>query len=96
MTTQSNTVSNSDRTALFWRGGYMVLFLLVLSVMPTVYTLLAVVQFLSMLVMRETNPQIAAFGAGFAEWMRDTTRFLTGASEHRPWPFSPWTTGARD
>lgn len=95
MNTQSHAVTNSDRTALFWRGGYMILFLLALSIMPTVYTLIAVVQFLSLLVMREANRQIASFGAGFAEWMRGTTRFLTCASEEKPWPFSPWP-AARD
>lgn len=80
------------RAPLLWRGGYMVLFLVALSVMPTVYTLFALVQFLSMLLLGAPNAQLAGFGASFADWMRATTRFLTGTDEAKPWPFAPWPT----
>ena len=78
------------RTAIWWRAGYMLLFAVAFSVAQTLHTLIAVVQVLALLVWREPNRHLAEFGASLAEWVRETSAFLTCAADRRPWPFSPW------
>jgi hypothetical protein len=51
---------------------------------------LAVVQFLWLLLSGEPNRFLSGFGASLAAWLADTGRFMTCASEEKPFPFRPW------
>ncbi|MEM6972973.1 MAG: DUF4389 domain-containing protein [Pseudomonadota bacterium] len=82
----------SDREPIWQRGAYMLLFVIAFSLAQSLHTLIAVVQFLALLLLGEPNRRIAEFGAGLAEWTRETSRFLTCASDERPWPIAPWPT----
>ncbi|MEM6486855.1 MAG: DUF4389 domain-containing protein [Pseudomonadota bacterium] len=81
------------RTPVWWRGGYMLLFLAAFYVAQIVQALVALVQFLALLAFGRVNPHLAGFGAGLAAWLAQVSRFLTGASERRPWPFAAWPEG---
>ncbi|MEL6266619.1 MAG: DUF4389 domain-containing protein [Pseudomonadota bacterium] len=72
------------------RGGYMLLFVVAFSLVQSLHTLFAVVQFLALLIFGTPNRYLAEFGASLAEWTRETSRFLTCAADRRPWPFAPW------
>ena len=50
----------------------------------------AVLQVLWMLFARERNSALADFGQGLGNWMAAAVRFLTGASDQRPFPWTPW------
>lgn len=50
----------------------------------------AVLQVLWMAFARSRNEAIADFGLGLGNWMAATARFLTGASDRRPFPWSKW------
>ncbi|MEM6945991.1 MAG: DUF4389 domain-containing protein [Pseudomonadota bacterium] len=74
----------------WWRGGYMLLFVIAFSLAQSLHTLIAVVQFLAIVVLGEPNKQLKAFGVSLAEWTRGASRFLTCAADEKPWPFAPW------
>lgn len=74
----------------WWRGGYMLLFVIAFSLAQSLHTLIAAVQFLALLIFGAPNDQLRAFGASLAEWTRETSRFLTCADDEKPWPFRPW------
>jgi hypothetical protein len=52
--------------------------------------LLALVQFLWLLLAREPNEFLARFGNSLAIWLAEVGRFLTCATEHKPFPWRPW------
>ncbi|MEM9781867.1 MAG: DUF4389 domain-containing protein [Pseudomonadota bacterium] len=79
-----------DRTPTWIRGGYMLFFVIAFSLAQTLHTVIAVAQFLHMLIFREANTHVAAFGGSLAEWARQTSRFLTCADEQKAWPFADW------
>ena len=87
--------SAPSRAPFWWRGGYMLLFVVALSLAQSLHALLAIVQFLALVIFREPNRHIAEFGGSLAEWMRETSRFLTCAAARKPWPFAGWPS-ARD
>lgn len=75
---------------LIAHGIVMLILALLVYVAHWVLGLCAVIQFLWMLVMRERNIAVAEFGEGIAHWLAMTARFLSGASDARPFPWSSW------
>jgi hypothetical protein len=71
-----------------WLRGLFVLVLgvLIWFAMPVV-GILVVVQFFWMLFTGEKNPSVAELGTTIADWLADATRFATGASETKPFPW---------
>ena len=61
-------------SAVWMRGLYMLLRVLAFGVAPT---LLGV-------------PAIAQFGNSLARWLADAARYLTCASDAKPFPWAPW------
>jgi hypothetical protein len=49
-----------------------------------------VIQFLWLVVTGEKNANVAEFGASLAKWQGGAARFLTAASEDRPFPWKRW------
>jgi len=78
------------------RGLFMLLFVLGFTVGQWLLNLLAVIQFLWLLFAREPNRFIAAFGNSLAHWLAEAARFLTCATEDRPFPWKPWPPVAPD
>jgi len=92
--TDTGTNAPGDgRKGVWMRGGYMLLFAVAFSLAQSLHTLIAIVQFIALLVWREPNAHIREFGGGLAKWVGQMSAFLTCASERRPWPFSPWPKG---
>jgi len=74
-----------------WMHGLMMLILAVLfSLAKTVLAVLALVQFLWMLVTKEKNALLMDFGEDLGNWMSDVAKFLSGAADHKPFPWSKW------
>ena len=66
------------------------LFMFGFSLAQPVLFALAVIQLLWMFFKGERNAFIADFGHALAAWLAETALFLTGASDERPFPWSPW------
>jgi Domain of unknown function (DUF4389) len=49
-----------------------------------------VMQFFWMLISKERNDQIIAFGNGLGDWLSKTAGFMTGKSEDKPFPWAQW------
>jgi hypothetical protein len=90
--TEERLPSQGER---WWRGGYMLLFVIAFGILQSVYGLIAIVQFIAIVLFGEPNRQLRTFGGSLAEWTREAARFLTCADERKPWPFADWP-GARD
>lgn len=68
---------------------YMVILWLMLSLSQTVLTLIAVVQFVIMLVNSgQRNQRLADFGTDLGIWMAKAARYQSAASEVKPWPWT--------
>ena len=67
----------------------MIIVWVLMSMAQSLLGLLAVLQFVIMLVnKREPNEQIAEFGHTMGLWMAKASRFQAGASEVKPWPWT--------
>jgi hypothetical protein len=80
----------SDRTAVWWRALYMLVLITAFGVSQSLLALIAVVQFLCLLITHEPNKPLARFGKSLSLWMAQTARFLTCAAEDKPFPWSDW------
>ena len=89
-------MASPNRTALplpnnLWLHGLIMLVLVLLvNLAQTILGLCATLQFFWMLFARERNPGIARFGEDIAHWLAATSRFLTGATDERPFPWTDW------
>jgi hypothetical protein len=79
-----------DENNVWMRGLWMLLFALFFALAETLLWVLALVQFFWMLFAKARNKPIADFGEDLADWVDRITRFQTGASEDRPFPFVKW------
>ncbi len=77
-------------TAVWLRGLYMLLLALAFGIAQTLLCVTAIIQFLWLLFSGEPNGQLTRFGSSLARWFSDAARFLTLASEVKPFPWAPW------
>ncbi len=79
----------SDFDNMFIRLVTMIIIWVMLSMAHTLLGLITVAQFVVMLVnQREPNEQLAEFGTTMGMWMAKASRYQSGASEVKPWPFT--------
>ncbi|SMH54853.1 DUF4389 domain-containing protein [Maritimibacter sp. HL-12] len=89
--TESDEVDWGEAENNVWlRGLWMLLFALFFAVAEALLWLLALVQFFWMLFAKARNQPISDFGEDVADWVARITRFQTGATEDRPFPFAKW------
>lgn len=88
---------NSDTPAgqsnIWIRGLFMLLMVLILHVAGTVLFVIALIQFLIMLMNGTPNARLASFGRSLAHYFRQAVEFLTFATDEIPFPFNDWPTG---
>ena len=81
----------SDNKVNVWlRGLYMLLMMLVLHVFGTVLVVVAIIQFVIVLMNESPNERLVTFGRNLGIYLRQIAHFLTFASEEVPFPFSEW------
>ncbi len=82
----------SPRKAVWLRGFYMLITAFLIGAAQSVLVLLALIQFLLMLLSRgAANAQISDFGDVLAKWLVQAVKFQTAKSEDKPWPLGPLT-----
>lgn len=72
------------------RGLFMLLFIIAFWVGQVLLNLLAVVQFLWLLFAHEPNQFLVRFASSLSTWFSDVTRFLSCASDEKPFPWIEW------
>jgi uncharacterized protein DUF4389 len=84
--------SSFGDSAVWMRGLYMLLLVLAFGVAQTLLCVTAIAQFLWLLFAGEANSQIAQFGSSLSRWLADAARYLSCASDAKPFPWAPWPT----
>ena len=69
---------------------YMIFFLLAFAVGESILGFVAVVQFLWLLITGGPNLALRRFGMSLSRWFADVVRFLTCASDDKPFPWKDW------
>ena len=82
--------SNGDMRSIWMRGLWVLLMAILFEISKVVLFVSAVVQFGWQVINKETNQPIADFGRELATWQGDAVRYMTAASQARPFPFAPW------
>jgi len=87
---KENTRDNLVRRDIWIRALYMLLFAIVYSVAEAIIVLLAIFQFVALLITGQVNELLLRFGKNLSVFMFDILEFQTFNSEIKPFPFSPW------
>lgn len=69
---------------------FMLVFAAVLQIASIVMWILVITQFIFSLITGEDNLQLRKFGHNLSGYIFDTLKFLTYASEEKPFPFADW------
>jgi hypothetical protein len=75
---------------VWMRGLFMLLLIIGFVAGQWLLNLLALVQFLWLLFAREPNAFLARFGNSLAIWLAEVARFLTCATDEKPFPWRSW------
>lgn len=89
-TTTEQRKSTFGDTAVWMRGLFMLLLLLAFGVGQGLLWLLAIVQFLWLIFAGEPNAFLARFGQSLSLWLAETGRYVSCASDVKPFPWAPW------
>jgi hypothetical protein len=89
--TQSSSPLSNPET---WKRGLaMLVFMVALGIGQSILFLVSLVQFVWLLFKQVPNRPLAEFGRSLASWLSETARFLTCATEEKPFPFQAWPRG---
>ena len=83
-----------NHSNIWIRGLFMLLMALILHVAGTVLFIIALIQFVIMLVSDAPNARLVSFGRSLGRYLQQIAYFLTFANEEMPFPFSDWPAGA--
>jgi hypothetical protein len=75
---------------VWMRGLLMLLLIIGFAVGQWLLNLTALVQFLWLLLARAPNEFLTRFGNSLALWLADVARFLTCATNEKPFPWRAW------
>jgi Domain of unknown function (DUF4389) len=78
------------RQAVWIRGLFMILFMVVGNIAAWLIAAVAVFQFLFVIITGKQNPQLASFGEGLSRFIYQIAKFLTFGIEEKPFPFTDW------
>ena len=82
--------SNLTSSKHWLRLLFMLVFAAVLQLASIVMWVLVIAQFIFSLITGDNNLQLRKFGHSLSIYIFDTLKFLTYASEEKPFPFADW------
>ena len=82
--------SNLTSSKHWLRLIFMLLFAAVLQLASIIMWILVIAQFVFSLITGEDNLNLRKFGHSLSIYIFDTLKFLTYASEEKPFPFADW------
>jgi hypothetical protein len=83
-------VTKVDTSDTWKRGLMMLVFIFAFGIGQSLLYLMAVIQFLWILLAKEPNRLLAAFGKSLGLWFAATARFLSCVTEDKPFPWTAW------
>jgi hypothetical protein len=89
-TAEAEGEDRSARRTIWMRGLFMLLLMLAFGVGQGLLWLIGVVQFLWLVFTETPNTFLARFGRSLSLWLAETARFVTCASEEKPFPWAAW------
>ncbi len=73
---------------LWQRLIYMLIIAAMISIAQSILFLIAVIQFIVLLIdQRQPNERLADFGCMVGAWVAKAARYMSVASDAKPWPF---------
>ena len=75
---------------IWFRGLYMLLFLVILGLAKGVVLFVAVIQFILVAVNKTTNQHLRNFGQGLSTYLYQISQFLIFNTDIKPFPFEEW------
>ena len=85
--------SDATRCNIWMRGLFMLLMALAYQVTGTLVLVVAVLQFVMVLLTDAPNDRLVSFGRSLGRYFQQLVNFLTFATEQIPFPFSEWPSG---
>ena len=91
-TTQHEQIGDrgKPRNAMLLRAAYTLGFAVLAWALLWFSFALTVLQLIVTAVAGQRNPQLAEFGSKIGSWMREIMRYLTAASDIKPFPLAPF------
>lgn len=87
----NKTLQDNLKSESFWlRSLFMVLFFIVYRVVDLLVLLVAISQWLYVLLTGDANNSLTRFAAGLAAYVAQIISYLSYNSEEKPFPFSDW------
>jgi uncharacterized membrane protein len=68
----------------------MLVLILAFGLAQSLLYLIALVQFVLLLLTDEPNKRLVLFGKSLALWLAETARFLSFVTEEKPFPWAAW------
>lgn len=81
---------NIKNTRSWTHGLYVLIVLAIGSVASFIIFLIAIYQFISMLLTHKANERLSALGWSLGEYLKQVATYVTCHSEERPFPFGEW------
>lgn len=88
MTQHGNETSTENN--IWLRGVFMILFGILYSLAGTVLFVVAVLQFILVLLGSAPNTRLLTFGRSLGSYVQQIVNFQTFNTEEKPFPFSDW------
>lgn len=82
--------ARSGKSAIWMRGLFMLLLLFGFGIAQGLLWVTAIVQFLWLFFAGEPNAFLVRFGKSLSLWLAETARFVTCATDDKPFPWAPW------
>lgn len=83
-------VAATDQHNIWVRALFMVLMAMIFQLCGTLLFIVAMIQFVIVLINKEANVRLVSFGRRLGLYLRQIANYLTFASDEIPFPFSDW------
>ena len=90
MSEESSLEVQLKTNEIWFRGLYMLLFLVILGLVKGVVFIVAVSQLIMVAVNKTANEPLRNFGQGLSTYLYHITQFLIFNSNNKPFPFENW------
>jgi hypothetical protein len=88
--TDKDIKENSSSSDIWLRGGFILVFALIYGISKIVIWSLVLFQFVSLLITKETNPQLRRFSKSLSVFVYQLLQYVMFNSDEKPFPFSDW------
>ena len=90
MSEESGLKVQQKTNEIWFRGLYILLFLLILGLVKGIVFIVAVIQFILVAVNKTANEPLRNFGQGLSTYLYHITQFLIFNTDNKPFPFEDW------